>query len=71
MMVKMLDGIGKIVEGYNSVIAALENHRVEEIHIKEKNLQSKKIKDLIELADHKNINTVSYTHLTLPTILRV
>ena len=56
MMVKMLDGIGKIVEGYNSVNAALENHRVEEIHIKEKNLQSKKIKDLIELADHKKIN---------------
>ena len=28
MMVKMLDGIGKIVEGYNSVNAALENHRV-------------------------------------------
>ena len=55
MMVKMLDGIGKIVEGYNSVIAALENHRVEEIHIKEKNLQSKKIKDLIELAAHKKI----------------
>ena len=56
MMVKMLDGIGKIVEGYNSVNAALENDRVEEIHIKEKNLQSKKIKDLIELADHKKIN---------------
>ena len=56
MMVKMLDGIGKIVEGYNSVNAALENHRVEEIHIKEKNLQTKKIKDLIELADHKKIN---------------
>ena len=56
MMVKMLDGIGKIVEGYNSVNAALENDRVEEIHIKEKNLQSKKIKDLIELTDHKKIN---------------
>ena len=56
MMVKMLDGIGKIVEGYNSVNAALDNHRVEEIHIKEKNLQSKKINDLIELADHKKIN---------------
>ena len=56
MMVKMLDGIGKIVEGYNSINAALDNDRVEEIHIKEKNLQSKKIKDLIELADHKNIN---------------
>ncbi len=55
MMVKMLDGIGKIVEGYNSVIAALENQRVEEIHIKEKNLYSKKIKDLVELADHKKI----------------
>jgi len=52
----MLDGIGKIVEGYNSVNAALENHRVEEIHIKEKNLESKKIKNLIELADHKKIN---------------
>ena len=56
MMVKMLDGIGKIVEGYNSINAALDNDRVEEIHIKEKNLQSKKIKDLIELADHKKIN---------------
>ena len=33
MMVKMLDGIGKIVEGYNSVNAALENDRVEEIQI--------------------------------------
>ena len=52
----MLDGIGKIVEGYNSVNAALDNDRVEEIHIKEKNLQSKKIKNLIELADHKKIN---------------
>ena len=56
MMVKMLDGIGKIIEGYNSINAALDNDRVEEIHIKEKNLQSKKIKDLIELADHKKIN---------------
>ena len=44
MMVKMLDGIGKIVEGYNSVIAALENHRVEEIHIKEKKFTFKKNK---------------------------
>ena len=53
MMVKMLDGIGKIVEGYNSVNAALENDRVEEIHIKEKNLQTIKIKDLIGLDEHK------------------
>ncbi|MDC3033372.1 RNA methyltransferase [Acidimicrobiaceae bacterium] len=55
-MVKMLDGIGKIVEGYNSVAAALENHRVEEIHIKERNLQSKKVRDLFELTNHKKIN---------------
>ena len=42
MMVKMLDGIGKIVEGYNSVNAALENDRVEEIHIKKKIYNQKK-----------------------------
>ncbi len=35
MMVKMSDGIGKIVEGYNSVISALE---------KKQKLQTSKVK---------------------------
>ena len=75
MMVKMSDGIGKIVEGYNSVISALENNRVLEIIALEKNLDSKKVKDLIKIAQQKKVevknikskNAVSYTHLTLPT----
>ena len=45
MMVKMSDGIGKIVEGYNSVISALVNNRVIEIIVLEKNIDSKKVKD--------------------------
>ena len=53
MMVKMSDGIGKIVEGYNSVISALENNRVLEIIALEKNLDSKKVKDLIKIAQQK------------------
>ena len=56
MMEKMLDGIGKIVEGYNSVTSALENQRVIEIYVKEKKLQSGKIKDLTELADKRKID---------------
>ena len=53
MMVKMSDGIGKIVEGYNSVISALENNRVLEIVTLEKNIDSKKVQDLIEIAQQK------------------
>ena len=53
MMVKMSDGIGKIVEGYNSVISALENNRVLELVTLEKNIDSKKVKDLIEIAQQK------------------
>ena len=56
MMEKMLDGIGKIVEGYNSVTSAIENQRVIEIYVKEKKLQSGKIKDLTELADKRKID---------------
>ena len=56
MMEKMLDGIGKIVEGYNSVTSALENQRVIEIYVKEKKLQSGKIKDLTKLADKRKID---------------
>ena len=55
MMVKMSDGIGKIVEGYNSVISALENNRVLEIIALEKNLDSKKVKDLIKIAQQKKV----------------
>ena len=53
MMVKMSDGIGKIVEGYNSVISALENNRVLELVTLEKNIDSKKVQDLIEIAQQK------------------
>ena len=63
MMVKMLDGIGKIVEGYNSVNAALENHRVEEIHIKEKNLQSKKIFKDSNLGRFSKTNFIVCDHI--------
>ena len=53
MMVKMSDGIGKIVEGYNSVISALENNRVLELVTLEKNIDSKKVQDLIKIAQQK------------------
>ena len=53
-MVKMSDGIGKIVEGYNSVISALENNRVLELVTLEKNIDSKKVQDLIKIAQQKN-----------------
>ena len=55
MMVKMSDGIGKIVEGYNSVISALENNRVLEIVTLEKNIDSKKVKKLIKIAQQKKV----------------
>ncbi len=55
MMVKMSDGIGKIVEGYNSVVSALVNGRVLEIIVLEKNIDSKKVKDLIKIAQQKNV----------------
>ena len=51
----MSDGIGKIVEGYNSVISALVNDRVIEIIVLEKNIDSKKVKDLIKIAQQKNV----------------
>ena len=60
MMVKMSDGIGKIVEGYNSVISALENNRVLELVTLEKNIDSKKVQDLIEIAQQKK--SKSYKH---------
>ena len=55
MMVKMSDGIGKIVEGYNSVISALENNRVLEVIILEKNIDSKKVKNLVKIAQQKKV----------------
>ena len=59
MMVKMSDGIGRIVEGYNSVISALENNRVTELITLEKNLESKKVKNLLDIANQKNIKIVN------------
>ena len=55
MMVKMSDGIGKIVEGYNSVISALENNRVLELITLEKNVDTKKIQNLIKIAHQKKV----------------
>ena len=55
MMEKMLDGIGKIVEGYNSVLAALENNRAQKIIFLEKKVNSKKIKNLLNIGDKKKI----------------
>ena len=55
MMEKMLDGIGKIVEGYNSVLAALENNRAQKIIFLEKKVNSKKIKNLLDIANQKKI----------------
>ncbi|GIR91134.1 MAG: hypothetical protein CM15mP90_5580 [Actinomycetota bacterium] len=54
----MSDGIGKIVEGYNSVISALENNRVTELITLEKNLESKKSKS-IRYRQSKNIKIVN------------
>jgi len=59
MMVKMSDGIGKIVEGYNSVVSALVNGRVLEIIVLEKNIDSKKVKDLIKIAQQKNVKVTN------------
>ena len=55
----MSDGIGRIVEGYNSVISALENNRVIELVTLEKNLESKKIKNLLKIASQKKIKIVN------------
>ena len=55
-MVKMLDGIGKIVEGYNSVLSAIQNNRAIEINILEKKIESNKIKKLIIVAKQKKVD---------------
>ncbi len=59
MMVKMSDGIGKIVEGYNSVISALENNRVLELITLEKNIDSKKVQELIKIAQQKKVKVTN------------
>ena len=59
MMVKMSDGIGKIVEGYNSVISALENNRVIELITLEKNRESKKVQDLVKIAEQKKVKVTN------------
>ena len=59
MMVRMSGGIGKIVEGYNSVISALENNRVLEIITLEKSIDSKKVKDLKKIAQQKKVEVTN------------
>tara|TARA_Y100001949_G_scaffold67086_1_gene56788 strand:+ start:608 stop:790 length:183 start_codon:yes stop_codon:yes gene_type:complete len=55
----MSDGIGKIVEGYNSVISALENNRVLELITLEKNIDSKKVQELIKIAQQKKVKVTN------------
>ena len=56
MMVKMLDGIGKIVEGYNSVLSAIQNNRAIEINILEKKIESNKVQNLIKVAKQEKVD---------------
>ena len=72
-MEQIVDGLGKIVEGINSVDAAIDSNRVNEIIYIKINSKSSKLTSLIHKAENKNIKirAVSYTHLTLPTSIQV
>ena len=93
-MEQIVDGLGKLVEGINSVEAALESDRVNEIIFLSRKNKSNRVDSLIDIAQKKKLkirevknkhdwdynyrhsivalcSPVSYTHLTLPTILLV
>jgi 23S rRNA (guanosine2251-2'-O)-methyltransferase len=55
-MVKIMSGIGQIVEGINASIEALKNNRVKKLHVL-KNIENEsyKLKKLIEISTTKNI----------------
>ena len=54
-MEQTVDGLGKIVEGINSVDAALNSNRVNEIIYVKINNKSTKLTSLIDKAENKNI----------------
>ena len=49
-MEQIVDGLGKLVEGFNSVEAALHSNRVNEIIILNRKIKSKKIESLVGIA---------------------
>tara|TARA_B100000427_G_scaffold307341_1_gene294734 strand:+ start:322 stop:1050 length:729 start_codon:yes stop_codon:yes gene_type:complete len=57
-MEKIVDGLGKVVEGFNSVEAALETNRVKEIIILRTKNQSKRFDSLIDIAEKKKIKII-------------
>ena len=54
-MEQIVDGLGKIVEGINSVDAAIDSNRVNEIIYIKINSKSSKLTSLIHKAENKNI----------------
>ena len=57
-MEQIVDGLGKLVEGFNSVEAALEKNRVNEIIILRTKSQSKRFDSLIDIAQKKKIKII-------------
>ena len=57
-MEQIVDGLGKLVEGFNSVEAALETNRVNEIIILRTKNQSKRFDSLIDIAQKKKIKII-------------
>ena len=56
-MVKKVAGIGKVVEGYNSVFSAIESNRVKKIiYLETGNANSDRLKKLISLANSKGLH---------------
>ena len=54
-MEQIVDGLGKLVEGFNSVEAALHSNRVNEIIILNRKIKSKKIESLVGIAKKKKL----------------
>ncbi len=54
-MEQIVDGLGKLVEGINSVEAALESNRVNEIIFLSKKNKSNRLNSLIDIAQKKNL----------------
>ncbi len=57
-MEQTVDGLGKLVEGFNSVEAALQTNRVNEIIILRTKNQSKRFDSLIHIAQKKKIKII-------------
>ena len=62
----------KIIYGFHSITSRirLDVNSVKEIYLDESRNDAR-MNDLLELIKLRNINSVSYTHLTLPTIYSV